>query len=173
MAVSAGVQAVLDILADVKDPELPALDVVELGIVRNVEITGNDVRVDITPTYTGCPAIEMIERDIIEAIRSSGFDEVAVRTVYSPAWTSDWITEAGREKLRDAGIAPPHLSRPESSSTSPLQELITLKRAPAVTECPFCSSENTTERSRFGSTACKAIHFCNDCKQPFDYFKSF
>lgn len=162
--------AVLRMLAEVKDPELPALDVVELGIVRAVEVDGDSVRVDITPTYSGCPAMQVIESDIASTLQSHGFQNVEVRTIYSPAWSSDWITSEAREKLRQSGIAPPHLRGPSSDS---IQELVSLTRAPAVIECPFCGSNNTVERSAFGSTACKAIYVCNNCKQPFDYFKQF
>lgn len=165
--------SVLRILAEVKDPELPALDVVELGIVRGVEIDGDDVRVDVTPTYSGCPAMQIIAGDIVTALGASGFGKVTVKTVYAPAWTSDWITESGRRKLRESGIAPPHPAGPGGGTMRPGQELFTLTRAPSLIECPFCSSTNTTERSPFGSTACKAIHFCNSCNQPFDYFKEF
>jgi ring-1,2-phenylacetyl-CoA epoxidase subunit PaaD len=160
-------------LRSVKDPELPAVDVVELGIVREVEVSGESVRVDITPTYSGCPAMQIIEADIVSALDAAGFRDVEVRTIYSPAWSSDWITEEAREKLRASGIAPPHLRGPSAVGRASLQELVTLTRAPAVIECPFCASDNTVERSQFGSTACKAIHFCNNCKQPFDYFKEF
>lgn len=165
--------AVLLMLADVKDPELPTLDVVELGIVRHVEVEGNTVRVDITPTYSGCPAMQMIESDIVSALEARGFLDVTVRTIYSPAWSSDWITEEAREKLRESGIAPPHLRGPGSVAAESIQELVNLTRAPAQIECPFCASPNTVERSVFGSTACKAIYVCNNCKQPFDYFKQF
>ncbi len=164
---------VLRMLAEVKDPELPTLDVVELGIVRNVEVDGDSVRVDITPTYSGCPAMQTIESDIVSVLESHGFRDVTTRTVYSPAWSSDWITEAAREKLRESGIAPPHLRGPGSLEGQSLHELVSLTRAPIQIECPFCASSNTVERSVFGSTACKAIYVCNNCKQPFDYFKQF
>jgi ring-1,2-phenylacetyl-CoA epoxidase subunit PaaD len=164
-------EAVLRMLAAVKDPELPTLDVVELGIVRDVEVEGDSVRVHITPTYSGCPAMQVIESDIISTLKSHGFQSVQINTIYSPAWSSDWITEQGREKLRQSGIAPPHLRGPSSADS--VQELVSLTRAPAVIECPFCGSSNTVERSVFGSTACKAIYVCNNCKQPFDYFKQF
>lgn len=163
--------AVLRLLADVKDPELPTLDIVELGIVRDVEVEGDAVRVDITPTYSGCPAMQVIESDIASVLGAHGFHDVSIRTVYSPAWSSDWITDAAREKLRESGIAPPHLGGPASSDS--IQELVSLTRAPVTIECPFCASSNTVERSVFGSTACKAIYVCNNCKQPFDYFKQF
>ena len=163
--------AVLRMLAEVKDPELPTLDVVELGIVRNVQVDGESVHVDITPTYSGCPAMQVIESDIDRTLRENGFVTVEIRTIYSPAWSSDWITDGAREKLRESGIAPPHLRGPQSDES--IQELVSLTRAPAVIECPFCASKNTVERSAFGSTACKAIYVCNSCKQPFDYFKQF
>ncbi len=165
--------AVLRMLAEVKDPELPTLDVVELGIVRNVEVDGDSVRVDITPTYSGCPAMQVIESDIETTLHAHGFRDVSVRTIYSPAWSSDWITEEAREKLRESGIAPPHLRGPGSEVQDSIQELVSLTRAPILIECPFCASSNTVERSVFGSTACKAIYVCNNCKQPFDYFKQF
>jgi ring-1,2-phenylacetyl-CoA epoxidase subunit PaaD len=158
-------------LADVKDPELPSVDVVELGIVRAVEVNGDSVRVDITPTYSGCPAMQVIEDDIVSTLRTRGFQQVEVRTIYSPAWSSDWITDEAREKLRQSGIAPPHFRGTTSGES--IQDLVTLTRAPLAVECPFCGSNNTVERSVFGSTACKAIYVCNSCKQPFDYFKQF
>lgn len=164
--------AVLSMLAEVKDPELPTLDVVELGIVRHVEVDGDHVRVDITPTYSGCPAMQVIESDIVSVLKSHGFQSVDVCTIYAPAWSSDWITEEAREKLRQSGIAPPHLRGPHSRSET-IHDLVNLTRAPAIIECPFCASSNTVERSVFGSTACKAIYVCNFCKQPFDYFKQF
>lgn len=170
---SRNADAVLRMLADVKDPELPTLDIVELGIVRSVEFDGDKVRVDVTPTYSGCPAMQVIESDIVSALKARGFQEVEVRTVYSPAWSSDWITEEAREKLRESGIAPPHLLGPGSLGEESIQDLVSLTRAPAAIECPLCASSNTVERSAFGSTACKAIYVCNNCKQPFDYFKQF
>ncbi len=165
--------AILRILAEVKDPELPALDVVELGIVRHIEVSGENVRVDVTPTYSGCPAMQVIEDDIRSALGAHGFASVEIRTIYAPAWSSDWITEEAREKLRESGIAPPHLRGPSAASHDSIQELVSLTRAPLEIECPFCASRNTVERSVFGSTACKAIYVCNSCKQPFDYFKQF
>ncbi len=155
---------ILEILREVKDPEIPAVDVVELGIVRGVEQSGRKVTVDITPTYSGCPAMKMIEDEIVAALSLRGF-EAEVRIVYSPAWTTDWLSAETKEKLRLAGIAPPHVVE-----TQPLVMLERSRRAPA---CPYCGSSNTEERSEFGSTACKSINFCNGCHQPFDSFKSF
>ena len=161
---------VLNLLREVKDPEIPMIDVVELGIVRNVAVEGDSVRVEITPTYSGCPAMQVIERDIIDVLTSHGYENVRVNTVYSPAWTTDWLSEETRQKFRDYGIAPPTGgSRVEGG----IAELVSLRRAKQTIECPFCRSSNTVERSEFGSTACKSIHFCNSCHQPFDHFKAF
>lgn len=134
------------VLAEVPDPEIPAVSVVDLGIVRSV--TGD--RIVITPTYTGCPATQVIERDIRDALDAAGYRHVAIETALSPAWTTDWVSAAGREKLRAYGIAPP-------------------TRGAAV--CPQCGSANTQEISRFGSTPCKALWRCRDCAEPFDLFK--
>ena len=161
---------VLDLLKEVKDPEIPMIDVVELGIVREVVLDDDTVRVDVTPTYSGCPAMQVIEREIVSTLRSHGFENVIVNTIYSPAWTTDWLTEETRQKFRDYGIAPPTGT---SNSAGGIAELVSLRRARRTIECPFCRSANTIEKSEFGSTACKSIHFCNSCHQPFDHFKAF
>ena len=163
-------ESVLEILAEVKDPELPMIDVVELGIVRDVSFDDGRLTVDITPTYSGCPAMQVIEREIVETLASHGFEGARIRTVYSPAWTTDWMTEAARARLKEHGIAPPHLVEQNSGG---IAELVSLRRAKPTTACPFCGSANTAEKSEFGSTACKSIHFCNSCHQPFDHFKAF
>ncbi|MEO5904886.1 MAG: 1,2-phenylacetyl-CoA epoxidase subunit PaaD [Gemmatimonadaceae bacterium] len=163
-------ESVLAILAEVKDPELPMIDVVELGIVRDVSFDDGHLTVDITPTYSGCPAMQVIEKEIVETLASHGFDGARVRTVYSPAWTTDWMTGEARERLRVHGIAPP--GRVEIDGGG-IAELVSLRRAKPTPACPFCGSTNTVEKSEFGSTACKAIHFCNSCHQPFDRFKPF
>ncbi len=158
-------EEVLRILGEVMDPEVPVLSVVELGIVREVEVGDDRVKITITPTYSGCPAMHTMEQDMRSALAARGIRDVEFETVYSPAWTSDWIPAQAREKLRKFGIAPP----------APAEQggLVTLaRRRPAVT-CPYCGSANTERRSEFGSTACKAIHFCNACRQPFDEFKAF
>lgn len=160
---------ILEILREVKDPEIPMIDVVELGIVRDVIIDGDEVRVDITPTYSGCPAMQVIEREIVSTLHSHGFGNARVNTIYSPAWTTDWITPEAREKLRAYGIAPPT----GRSDFGGIAELVSIRRARPTTECPFCGSANTETRSEFGSTACKSIHYCNSCHQPFDHFKAF
>lgn len=159
-----------DLLKEVKDPEIPMIDVVELGIVRDVAVEGESVRIDVTPTYSGCPAMQVIERDIISVLNAHGYNHVHVNTIYSPAWTTDWLSEETRQKFRDYGIAPPTGA---AHAAGGIAELVSLRRAKPTIECPFCGSVNTIEKSEFGSTACKSIHFCNSCHQPFDHFKTF
>jgi ring-1,2-phenylacetyl-CoA epoxidase subunit PaaD len=159
-------ERVMEVLGTVPDPEVPVISVVELGIVRTVEIAADAaVTVTITPTYSGCPAMFEIEKDIRSALTEAGARRVEVRTVLSPAWTTDWMGPEAREKLRAYGIAPP--GRAEEVG------LITLTRARPPVACPFCGSSDTRLQSEFGSTACKAIHVCNGCRQPFDEFKAF
>lgn len=153
-------------LREVKDPEVPVVDIVDLGIVRDVVIEGSGVRVDLTPTYSGCPALEVIETAVKEALTRRGLGPVTVRRVVSPAWTTEWISEAGREKLRAYGIAPPGAAG-EDSVTSP----VALGPTVRVVACPYCLSGETECRSWFGPTACKAIFVCRNCCQPFEYFK--
>jgi ring-1,2-phenylacetyl-CoA epoxidase subunit PaaD len=161
-------EVIMKILTEVKDPELPVIDIVELGIVRDVAFEGDRVRVDVTPTYSGCPAMEVIEREIVETLGSHGFSDVTVRSVFTPAWTTDWISAGTKEKLRKYGIAPPGAV----TSGGSVEQLVTIQRGRSAVECPYCGSSDTEEKSEFGSTACKAIHFCRACSQPFDYFKS-
>jgi len=157
---------VLELLDGVPDPEVPVISVVELGIVRDVEVADDGgIAVTITPTYSGCPAMFEIEKDIRAALTAAGAPRVEMRTVLAPAWTTDWIGPEAREKLRAYGIAPP--GRAEQGG------LISLTRARAAVPCPWCGSKETELRSEFGSTACKAIHVCRSCKQPFDEFKAF
>jgi ring-1,2-phenylacetyl-CoA epoxidase subunit PaaD len=162
-------EELLEILTEVKDPELPFIDIVELGVVRDVEMADDHVTVSITPTYSGCPAMQVIEKDVVTALHDRGFRNVEVRTVFSPAWSTDWMSEETRQKFRDNGIAPPQ----GVSAPAGIAELVSLRRAKPTIPCPFCGSANTIEKSEFGSTACKSIHFCNSCHQPFDYFKAF
>jgi ring-1,2-phenylacetyl-CoA epoxidase subunit PaaD len=158
-------ERVLEVLDTVPDPEVPAISVVELGIVRDARVNDEgEVEVTITPTYSGCPAMFEIEKDIRRALTSAGASRVEVRTVLSPAWTTDWMAPAAREKLRAYGIAPP--GKADDGG------LITLSRRRTNVACPFCGSSDTRLQSEFGSTACKAIHVCNACKQPFDEFKA-
>lgn len=154
------------ILDDVKDPEVPVLSVVELGIVRDVVLDGTAVVVTVTPTYSGCPAMRMIEEEITVALEARGLGPVRLETVYAPAWTTDWMSAEAREKLRAYGIAPPGRAQNDA--------LIVLTRAPAAARvvCPYCGSDDTEVRSEFGSTACKSICYCTACEQPFESFKA-
>ena len=160
-----GTDRALEILQTVMDPEVPVLSVVELGVVRGVEVTGDALTVTVTPTYTGCPAMQVIEDDIRSALEAAGFRDVTINTVYAPAWTTDWMSEAAREKLRGYGIAPPHLV---GAGT-----LVPLGPTVRTVECPFCGSSSTTTASEFGATACKSLHVCHACRQPFEHFKAF
>ena len=155
---------VYGVLNTVMDPEVPVISVVDLGIVRDVAIQQDAVTITITPTYSGCPAMREIEADIRTALIAHGVHDVSVKLVLSPAWTTDWIGPEAREKLRAYGIAPPGRAEP--------QGLITLTRSRVAVPCPFCRSNDTRLQSEFGSTACKAIHVCNSCRQPFDEFKA-
>ena len=153
-------------LEGVPDPEVPVLSVVDLGVIRDIRVdAAGGVEVDITPTYSGCPAMREIESGVEAALRSAGASSVQLKTVFSPAWTTDWISADARERLRTYGIAPPGPAPEE-------QTLIPLLRRAASVRCPFCASLRTDERSHFGSTACKSIHFCSDCSQPFEHFKA-
>jgi ring-1,2-phenylacetyl-CoA epoxidase subunit PaaD len=155
-------RAIWELLARVPDPEIPVLTVVDLGIVRDVVCEPGAVpRVSITPTYSGCPATAVIRRDIEQALRAGGYADARVDEVLSPPWTSDWLTEAGRRKLREFGIAPP------AESVSQPRRLF----GPLVVDCPRCGSHDTERVSEFGSTPCKAHYRCRDCREPFDYFK--
>ena len=157
-------EQLFEILDRVLDPEVPALSVVELGIVRDVRYDGPGVVVDVTPTYSGCPAMRVIESEIQAALEASGVAPVTVNTIYSPAWTTDWMSDDAKAKLRAYGIAPP--AHAEGSG------LVTLFRRTAAPQCPHCGSRHTELRSEFGSTACKAICVCLECRQPFEHFKA-
>jgi ring-1,2-phenylacetyl-CoA epoxidase subunit PaaD len=159
---TATITDIWEILNLVPDPEVPVINVVELGVVRDVKLENDEVHVVITPTYTGCPAMKTIEEDIISMLESKGFDKIKISTILSPAWTTDWITDEAREKLRIYGIAPPEKTSADKGF---------LMGKPKVVACPLCRSTNTAMISQFGSTACKALYKCNDCKEPFDYFK--
>lgn len=143
---------ILHVLESVTDPEIPVISLTDLGIVRDVKLDGDQVEVIITPTYTGCPAMLEMEKDIYNALKKAGIEKIKVTTVLSPAWTTDWMSEEGKRKLEEYGIAPPR------GSGEPIA-------------CPQCKSTNTTLMSQFGSTACKALYKCEDCLEPFDYFK--
>ncbi|MBM0105344.1 phenylacetate-CoA oxygenase subunit PaaJ [Steroidobacter sp. S1-65] len=154
-------RAVWRILADVPDPEIPVLSVVELGIIRHVRIAEGRVTVGVSPTYTGCPATEVIARSIEARLQAEGYENSKVEPVLSPPWTSDWLTESARIKLEEYGIAPPAhaVSNPKH-----------LFREPKVA-CPRCSSMQTAKVSEFASTPCKALYRCSSCLEPFEYFK--
>lgn len=166
-AAALGRDEIFEILNEVKDPEVPVLSVVELGIVREVEMGEDGVTVRITPTYSGCPAMRVIEDEIRAALSAHGVPLVRLETVYSPAWTTDWLSAEAKRKLEEYGIAPPGLA--------PHESLVSLTRAstpPQAPRCPYCHSRATEMRSEFGSTACKAIGYCRECRQPFEIFKS-
>ena len=158
---------IFEILDAVKDPEVPVLSVVELGIVRRARVEGNAVTITVTPTYSGCPAMRVIEEDIRSALLSHGFGVIHVEAVYAPAWTTDWLSTEAKQKLEAYGIAPP--------GPAPRDSLVSLTRSPAAAQrlrCPYCHSLETELRSEFGSTACKAIAYCTKCNQPFEVFKA-
>lgn len=154
-----------DIVNRVKDPEIPTISVVELGVVRDIEYDNEEVNVTITPTYSGCPALDVMRRDIITELNNSGFDKVNVNVKLSPAWTTDWLTKEAKQKLIDSKIAPPVMKANEYSNL-----LYVVDDGPAI-PCPYCNSKNTKLIAEFGTTACKALYNCNSCFQPFDYFK--
>ena len=154
-------QAVWDIAATVVDPEVPVLTIEDLGVLRAASIDGSQVTVDITPTYSGCPAIDAMRDDIVSALSAAGYAEVRVRQVLAPAWTTDWMSSAGRAKLEEFGIAPPAPHNSDGSVNLGLG-----------IRCPHCGSLHTRQLSRFGSTSCKALYVCQRCQEPFDYFKA-
>ncbi len=150
------------LLSEIPDPEIPAISIIDLGIVRSVEWDGNVCTIMITPTYSGCPAMKVIEENIREKLQKEGVENISIELTYSPAWTTDWISDTAKEKLRAYGIAPPlHSSVDKGLLFGKTKEI----------PCPLCNSKNTELISQFGSTACKALYRCKDCKEPFDYFK--
>lgn len=158
---SVSTERLLEIASRVTDPEIPVLTIGDLGILRSVQIdTEGTVHVTITPTYSGCPAMDAITEDLGIAFREEGFHKVRVNLVLAPAWTTDWMTESGKVKLEEYGIAPPTGTGHRGTVTLGMS-----------VKCPRCHSLNTKELSRFGSTSCKAFYSCKDCLEPFDYFK--
>ncbi len=150
-------------LAEIPDPDIPVINITELGLVRNVDIHNDKVTISVTPSYSGCPAMQFFKTEIVSALKNKGINEVEVKTVYSPSWTTDWISSVTREKMRKYGIAPPEkvsLNKPALFSENKKEM-----------HCPWCNSNETTRTSQFGSTPCKALWFCNSCLQPFEYFK--
>ncbi|WP_306642898.1 1,2-phenylacetyl-CoA epoxidase subunit PaaD [Sanyastnella coralliicola] len=153
---------ILELLTAVKDPEIPVLNVVDMGVIRKVDINDDRIVVTITPTYSGCPAMDVISRNVKATLKRAFGEDAEVVSQLSPAWTTDWITDEAREKLREYGIAPPEGKSHDKSQ---------LFAEPKVIACPKCGSKNTTLVSEFGSTSCKAHYKCSDCLEPFDYFK--
>src|SRR5687767_8515096 len=163
IATKISIQKIWQLLEEVPDPEVPVLSVIDLGIIRDVKVNENDLEVIITPTYSGCPAMDMITMNIKLALIEHGYNNVKVTSVLSPAWTTDWMSEEGKLKLKKYGIAPPN----------PKQQVCddNLFTPHEAVQCTHCDSWHTRRISEFGSTACKALYQCNDCKEPFDYFK--
>ena len=162
-------QKILKILEEVKDPEVPVLSVIDLGIVREVKIISSrsdagppEVKLTITPTYSGCPAMDIIQMDIRLKLLEKGYKKIHIQQSLSPAWTTDWMSEEGKRKLKEFGIAPPNPKQQFCSAEMFQQEAV---------PCPRCDSFHTELISQFGSTACKAMYRCLDCSEPFDYFK--
>lgn len=152
-----------DILQTIPDPEIPVISVVELGVIRSVDFLEDQLQITITPTYSGCPAMKQFEDDIVDTLHDKGYPEVKIKTVFQPAWTTDWMSDEAREKLRKYGIAPPENGTQDKGAL--------FSQGPKVVACPQCRSEDTRLVSQFGSTACKAVYQCNSCKETFDYFK--
>lgn len=154
-------QEIEQLLVQVTDPEIPVLSIMDMGIVRDIEVEGKKVLVKITPTYSGCPAMDVIAVEIKAVLEKAGY-EATIKSILAPAWTTDWITENGRQKLADYGISPPL----EASA-----DKMALMDGARIVKCTHCGSTNTKMISQFGSTACKALFQCEDCLEPFDYFK--
>lgn len=151
----------------VTDPELPMLTLADLGVLREVSEQDGRVTVLITPTYTGCPALDVMRADLVRALGSAGYPEVEVRTVLRPAWTTDWISAAGRHKLAAAGIAPPGTVPRRTTGPVPLTLVAPVRRV----TCPHCGGTDTELLSEFGATACRALYRCRACREPFEQFK--
>lgn len=153
-------EEIIRLLAEIPDPEIPVITIQELGVLRDVVVNENTVEITITPTYSGCPAMKQIENDIVLKLKNNGIENVKIKMVYHPAWTTDWIPQEAKEKLKRYGIAPPEKTSIDKGILSGKKKI-----------CPHCGSNNTEMVSQFGSTACKALYKCLDCKEPFDYFK--
>jgi ring-1,2-phenylacetyl-CoA epoxidase subunit PaaD len=145
-------KAIWRLMKEIPDPEIPVLSIIDLGIVRDIKMDDENIEIIITPTYSGCPAMDMIQMNIRMSLLSQGCQNIKITTVLSPAWTTDWMNEEAKQKLKNYGIASP-------------------QKRNAEVKCPLCNSLDTKLISQFGSTACKALYQCNDCKEPFDYFK--
>jgi ring-1,2-phenylacetyl-CoA epoxidase subunit PaaD len=155
------IEKIKTVLETVCDPEIPVLTVEDLGVIRGIEVDGKRVSIKLTPTYSGCPAMDTISEDIQKALQTAGY-EPHIEMVLSPAWSTDWISQNGRKKMEAYGIAPP---------LEPLPDKLALLHEQKIVKCTRCGSKNTKLISQFGSTACKALFQCADCHEPFDYFK--
>ncbi len=154
---------ILALLSQIPDPEIPVISIIELGVIRDITIVDDiSVELKITPTYSGCPAMQQIEDDVRKVLTTNGFVNITIKTIFSPPWTTDWITPEAKLKLNAYGIAPPEHTTQDKSWLTGKSKTIT---------CPRCKSQSTKIISQFGSTACKALYQCNDCLEPFDYFK--
>lgn len=153
---------ILCFLEQIPDPEIPVISIVELGVIRKVKTSEAGVEIDITPTYSGCPAMKQMEDDVRSTLKAKGIENITLNMVYTPAWTTDWLSAEAKEKLRKYGIAPPEESTTDKSFLTGKHKQV---------KCPRCHSTNTEMVSQFGSTACKALYKCKDCLEPFDYFK--
>lgn len=155
-----------DLLSEVKDPEIPVLSIIDLGIAREITIEDNNkVIVRITPTYSGCPAMKAIEKEIEKTLRVNGIENFEIKKDFSETWTTDWMSDEAKKKLKDYGIAPPGKTKKNEDF------LESLKGSSKVIPCPYCDSTNTELQSEFGSTACKSQYYCHDCDEPFEHFK--
>jgi ring-1,2-phenylacetyl-CoA epoxidase subunit PaaD len=162
MVITQSIAEIEKLLSVIPDPEIPVITIQDLGILREVRIVGEVVEVDITPTYSGCPAMKAISKDIVHVLNAAGINQVAVKEIYHPVWTTDWLSDEAREKLRAYGIAPPE--KTSSDKNSILGKVKSLA-------CPHCRSTETELVSQFGSTACKSLYRCLSCLEPFDHFK--
>jgi ring-1,2-phenylacetyl-CoA epoxidase subunit PaaD len=156
-------ETIYSYLGEINDPEVPVLSIIDLGIVRDVKMNGDEIEVVITPTYTGCPAMDMITTTVRIQLATLGFKKTKITQILSPAWTTEWMSEEGKRKLKEYGIAPPNHKQQVCDQK--------LFAAAEAVQCPQCNSYHTHRISEFGSTACKALYQCDDCKEPFDYFK--
>jgi ring-1,2-phenylacetyl-CoA epoxidase subunit PaaD len=156
-------EQVWEFLSVIPDPEIPVITITELGVVRKVDVYRDVAIITITPTYSGCPAMKLFEDEIVSTLKAKGFNSVDIKMVYSPAWTTNWMSSEAKEKLRVYGIAPP-IDGTEDKG-------VLFSSDVKVVPCPRCKSEKTTLKSQFGSTACKALYKCDDCLEPFDHFK--
>lgn len=163
MQLSISKDEIFELLSDIKDPEIPVVTISEMGMLRDVNIKNDSIDIIITPTYSGCPAMNLIKSSIEKKLNSHGIDNFNVLMQYTPAWTTDWMSEGTLNKLKEYGIAPPE----KSSATNIFDDLFSQKSV----VCPRCNSSNTKQKSKFGSTPCKSLHYCNECEEPFEHFK--